>query len=51
MMKLKTNAIIIIIDSDTNKMRLQIKETLNIKDYSAYNYLNGNSGSYICKLW
>ena len=40
-----------IIDSDTNKMRLQIKETLNIKDYSAYNYLNGNSGSYICKLW
>ena len=32
-------------------MRLQIKETLNIKDYSAYNYLNGNSGSYICKLW
>ena len=33
------------------KIRLQIKETLLIKDLAAYRSLNVNINSFKCKLW
>ena len=40
-----------ILDKDSVKLRLQIKETLHIKEQSAYNSLNQNTGSFPLKLW
>ena len=40
-----------IIASDTNEMRLYIKESLKIKELAAYRSLNGNIGSMDLKLW
>ena len=40
-----------ILGSDIQKIRLQIKETLNIKQFAAYRSLNVNIKSYDCKLW
>ena len=40
-----------ILASDNIKIRLQIKETLLIKDLAAYKYLNVNIDSFDCKLW
>jgi hypothetical protein len=36
---------------DTVKLRLQIKESLHIKEQSAYNSLNQNTGSFPLFLW
>ena len=36
---------------DNNSLRLQIKETLKIKEYCAYKPLNGNLGSFKLSLW
>ena len=40
-----------ILDKDSVKLRLQIKETLHIKEQSAYNSLNQNTGSFPLNLW
>ena len=40
-----------ILDKDNVKLRLQIKETLHIKEKSAYNSLNQNTGSFPLNLW
>jgi hypothetical protein len=40
-----------VLASDSNKLRLQILETLNINEYSAFKSLNVNIKSYECKLW
>jgi hypothetical protein len=40
-----------IMASDSNKFRLQIKETLKIIEHSAFKSLNGNIGSLNLKLW
>ena len=40
-----------ILASDNIKIRLQIKETLLIKDLAAYKSLNVNIDSFECKLW
>ena len=37
--------------SDNVKIRLQVKETLLIKELAAYKSLNVNIGSFECKLW
>ena len=40
-----------VLASDTIKIRLQVKETLLIKDLAAYKSLNVNIDSFECKLW
>ena len=40
-----------ILATDQNRSRLYVKESLNIKDLSAYRSLNGNVGSMELKLW
>ena len=40
-----------ILARDNNSFRLQIKETLKIKEYCAHNSLNGNLGSLKLSLW
>jgi hypothetical protein len=40
-----------ILATDNNYFRLQIKETLKIKEFAAYNSLNGNTGSFRLNLW
>ena len=40
-----------ILATDNNIFRLKIKETLKIKELSAYNSLNGNTGSFRLNLW
>ena len=40
-----------ILDKDNVKLRLQIKETLHIKEQSAYNSLNQNTGSFPLNRW
>ena len=40
-----------ILDKDNVKLRLQIKETLHIKEQSAYTSLNQNTGSFPLNLW
>ena len=40
-----------ILAHDNIKLRLQIKETLLIKDESAFNSLNKNFGSFPLTLW
>ena len=40
-----------VVASDNNRIRLGIKETLKIKEHSAYRSLNGNQGSMELKLW
>jgi predicted GIY-YIG superfamily endonuclease len=40
-----------IIASDNIKLRLQIKETLQINQYAAFDSLNVNIESFECKLW
>ena len=40
-----------ILATDNNIFRLKIKETLKIKEHSAYNSLNGNTGSFRLNLW
>ena len=40
-----------IISTDNVKIRLQIKETLQIQNYSANKSLNVNIDSFECKLW
>ena len=40
-----------ILDKDSVKLRLQIKETLHIKEQSAYNSLNQNTGFFPLNLW
>ena len=40
-----------ILATDDNFFRLQIKETLKIKELGAYKSLNGNTGSFRLNLW
>ena len=40
-----------ILTSDSNELRLYIKETFKINELSAHKSLNGNSGSLDLKLW
>ena len=40
-----------VLASDNIKIRLQVKETLLIKDLAAYKSLNVNIDSFECKLW
>ena len=40
-----------ILATDNSIFRLKIKETLKIKEHSAYNSLNGNTGSFRLNLW
>ena len=40
-----------ILATDNNYFRLQIKETLKIKEHCAYKSLNGNTGSFRLNLW
>ena len=40
-----------VLASDNIKIRLQVKETLLIKDLAAYKSLNVNIDSFKCKLW
>ena len=40
-----------ILHKDNVKLKLQIKETLHIKEQSAYNSLNQNTGSFPLNLW
>ena len=40
-----------VLTTDVIKTRLSIKETLKIKEHSAYKSLNGNQGSFELKLW
>ena len=40
-----------ILARDNNSFRLQIKETLKIKEYCAHNSLNDNLGSLKFSLW
>ena len=40
-----------ILARDNNSFRLQIKETLKIKEYCAHNSLNANLGSFKLSLW
>ena len=40
-----------ILDKENVKLRLQIKETLHIKEQSAYNSLNQNTGSFPLNPW
>ena len=40
-----------ILATDNNIFRLKIKETLKFKEHSAYNSLNGNTGSFRLYLW
>ena len=40
-----------IIASDCDNLRLYVKESLKIKELSAYKYLNGNTGSLELNLW
>ena len=41
----------LILATDCNRSRLYVKESLKIKDLSAYLSLNGNIGSMELKLW
>ena len=40
-----------ILAKDSSSFRLQIKETLKIKEHCAYNSLNANIGSFKLNLW
>ena len=40
-----------ILARDNNSLRLQIKETLKIKEHCAHKSLNGNLGSFKLSLW
>ena len=40
-----------IIGHDNVKLRLQVKETLQIDHYAAHKSLNVNIDSFECKLW
>ena len=40
-----------VLASDNIKIRLQVKETLLIKELAAYKSLNVNIDSFECKLW
>ena len=40
-----------VLATDTLKLRLQVKETLLIKQYAAHKSLNVNTESFECKLW
>ena len=40
-----------ILTRDNNSFRLQIKETLKIKEFCAHKSLNGNMGSFKLSLW
>ena len=40
-----------VVASDTNELRLYIKESLKIKELAAHRSLNGNTGSMDLKLW
>ena len=53
---MKPNTILIftcpdILANDQVKLRLQIKETLRIKEQTAYKFLNQNTGSFPLMLW
>ena len=41
----------VILAHDNVKLRLQVKETILIKEHTAYNSLNRNTGSFHLTLW
>ena len=41
----------VILAADTNEIRLKVKESLLIREYSAHQSLNVNIQSFECKLW
>ena len=41
----------VILSHDNVKLRLQVKETILIKEHTAYNSLNRNTGSFHLTLW